>query len=182
MRALVQRVRQASVTVDGHVVGEVGPGLLILLGVTHADTPPDAQRLAEKCARLRVFQDGDGRMNRSVLDALDAPAALVISQFTLYADTRRGHRPGFEPAAPGEVAQPLYESFCLALGGHGVRVERGVFGAAMDVASVNDGPVTLMLEWPPDGRTVAPNVEPAPMERRQAMRGRTPTPPPPLPS
>ena len=137
MRALVQRVSRASVTVDGAVTGAVGPGLLILLGVTHDDTAEICDRLAGKVRALRVFPDADGRMNEPLGDR----EALVVSQFTLYGDARKGNRPSYVAAAPPEVAEPLYERFRERLGAHG-----GVFGAHMDVELVNDGPVTLLLE------------------------------------
>lgn len=137
MRALVQRVSRASVTVNGEVVGAIGSGLLILLGVTHDDTPEIADRLAEKVRALRVFADSDGRMNEPLGDR----EALVVSQFTLYGDTRKGNRPSYVGAARPEIAEPLYERFADALS-----AARGVFGAMMDVELVNDGPVTLLLE------------------------------------
>ncbi|MTD45642.1 D-tyrosyl-tRNA(Tyr) deacylase [Conexibacter sp. W3-3-2] len=137
MRALVQRVARASVTVDGEVVGAIGPGLLVLLGITHDDTAAVGDRLAEKVRALRVFPDADGRMNEPLGDR----EVLVVSQFTLYGDTRRGTRPSYVAAARPEVAEPLYERFCAALD-----AQRGVFGAHMEVELVNDGPVTLMLE------------------------------------
>ena len=144
MRAVVQRVREASVAVDGEVVASVGQGLLVLLGVARGDDLSTAQRLARKVARLRVFGKEDGRFDRSLADV--AGEALVVSQFTLIADTRRGNRPSFTDAAPPEAAEPLYEAFCEALEGEGVRVGRGVFGTRMAVALVNDGPVTIVLE------------------------------------
>ncbi len=137
MRALVQRVARAAVHVDGATVGAIGPGLLVLLGVTHDDTPATADRLADKVRALRVFADADGRMN----DALGEREVLVVSQFTLYGDARRGNRPSYTDAARPEVAEPLYERFADRLG-----AARGVFGALMEVELVNDGPVTLMLE------------------------------------
>lgn len=138
MRALIQRVRRASVEADGRRVAEIGPGLLVLLGVHVADTESDADRLAARIRALRVFPDADGRMN----DALGPHRqVLCVSQFTLYGDARRGNRPSYTEAARPELAEPLYERFCLALG-----AERGVFGAHMEVALINDGPVTLMLE------------------------------------
>jgi D-tyrosyl-tRNA(Tyr) deacylase len=137
MRALVQRVSRASVSVDDAVVGAIGPGLLVLLGVTHDDTPETCDRLADKVRALRVFPDEDGRMNEPLGDR----EALVVSQFTLYGDARRGNRPSYVAAAPPDVAEPLYERFRERLGAQG-----GVFGAHMDVELVNDGPVTLMLE------------------------------------
>lgn len=139
MRALVQRVLSASVTVGGERVAAIGPGLLVLLGVGHADTPEDADRLAERVRALRIFPDGEGRMN----EPLGSREVLCVSQFTLLADTRRGHRPSYGAAAPGEVAEPLYAQFCERLG-----AARGVFGADMEVALVNHGPVTVLLEQP----------------------------------
>lgn len=140
MRALVQRVSHATVRVDGEVVGAIGPGLLVLLGVTHGDTPVEADRIAGKLRALRVFPDADGRMN----EPLGEREVLCVSQFTLYGDARKGNRPSYVAAAPPELAQPLYERVCEALG-----AQRGVFGAHMEVESVNDGPVTLLLEQPP---------------------------------
>jgi D-aminoacyl-tRNA deacylase len=139
MRALVQRVSRASVTVAGDVRGAIGPGLLVLLGVTHSDTAADADRLAEKVRNLRVFADADGRMN----EPLGEREVLCISQFTLYGDTRKGNRPAYVDAARPEVAEPLYEHVCERLG-----AQRGVFGAHMDVELVNDGPVTVLIEVP----------------------------------
>ena len=147
MRAVVQRVEQASVTVDGQVTGEVGAGLLVLLGVAPGDGPEQSVWLANKLAGLRIFPDDEGRMNRSLLDI--GGGALVVSQFTLYGDCRKGRRPSFVRAAPPELAEPLYERFCDDLTAAGVsHVGRGVFGAHMDVALVNDGPVTLVLDTP----------------------------------
>jgi D-aminoacyl-tRNA deacylase len=137
VRALVQRVSEASVTVDGEVTGAIGPGLLVLLGVAHADTEADADRLAAKLRALRIFTDADGRMN----DPLGDREVLCVSQFTLYGDARKGNRPSFVAAARPEHAEPLYERVCAALD-----AERGVFGAHMEVALVNDGPVTLLVE------------------------------------
>jgi D-tyrosyl-tRNA(Tyr) deacylase len=137
MRALVQRVSAATVRIDGREVAAIGPGLLVLLGVTHEDDAASAERLAEKVRALRVFDDGDGRMN----EALGEREILCVSQFTLYGDTRRGNRPSFVEAARPEQAEPLYELFCERAG-----AKRGVFGARMAVELVNDGPVTLMLE------------------------------------
>jgi D-tyrosyl-tRNA(Tyr) deacylase len=137
VRALVQRVSRAAVRVDGEVVAEIGPGLLVLLGVTHGDDADGARRLARKVRALRVFGDADGRMNEPLGDR----DVLVVSQFTLYGDTRRGNRPSYVAAAPGEVAEPLYETFRAELGAAG-----GIFGADMAVELVNDGPVTLLLE------------------------------------
>ena len=137
MRALVQRVSSASVTVAGERVAAIGPGLLVLLGVTHDDDEAKADRLADKVRALRVFPDADGRMN----EALGDRAVLCVSQFTLYGDARRGNRPSYVDAARPEQAEPLYERFSDRLG-----ARRGAFGAAMEVALVNDGPVTLLLE------------------------------------
>ena len=148
MIALVQRVSSATVRVDGHPVARIGRGLLVLLGVVGGDTEAEGAWLAEKVARLRVFPDDDGRMNRSLQDV--GGAALVVSQFTLAGDARKGTRPSYVRAAPPDVAEPLYEAFATALGARlGRPVERGVFGAKMDVELVNDGPVTLWLEREP---------------------------------
>jgi D-aminoacyl-tRNA deacylase len=144
MRALVQRVSSASVSVERELVGEIGEGLLVLLGVGAGDRPEQARKLADKVARLRIFDGEGGRMDRSLIDL--GAAALCISQFTLYGDTRRGLRPSFTDAAEPGVAERLYEEFCEELAGRGVRVERGRFGARMSVALTNEGPVTLMLE------------------------------------
>ena len=133
----MQRVSRAAVRVDGDIVSEIGPGLLVLLGVTHDDTEDVADRLAEKVRALRVFADADGRMNEPLGDR----EAIVVSQFTLYGDTRRGNRPSYVAAARPEHAEPLYERFRDRLGAKG-----GVFGAMMDVELVNDGPVTVLLE------------------------------------
>ena len=137
MRALVQRVSRASVTVAGERVAEIGPGLLVLLGITHDDRPEHADRLADKVRALRIFEDADGRMN----DALGEREILCVSQFTLYGDARKGNRPAFVAAARPEVAEPLYERFCKRAG-----ARRGAFGAHMEVELVNDGPVTLLIE------------------------------------
>jgi D-tyrosyl-tRNA(Tyr) deacylase len=144
MRAVVQRVSQASVSVEGEVVGAIRRGVVVLVGVTHDDTEEQAEWLARKIAGLRIFEDNVGKINASLLD-VDG-AALVISQFTLYADTRKGRRPGFTDAASPEVAEPLVEHFAQALRDHGVPVETGVFGADMLVEIHNDGPVTILLE------------------------------------
>jgi D-tyrosyl-tRNA(Tyr) deacylase len=140
MRAVVQRVTRASSTPGG----AIGPGLCILLGVAEADEAPDAERLAGKVARLRIFENHDGKFDRSLLDT--GGSALVVSQFTLIADTGKGNRPSFGGAARPDVAEPLYEAFCAALAREDVPVARGVFGARMAVELVNDGPVTLLLE------------------------------------
>lgn len=150
MRALVQRVRRAKVTVGDEVTGEIGVGFLVLLGVTHDDTAAEADFLAAKIANLRVFEDAGGAMNRSALDlAADDPAGvgmLVVSQFTLYADAKKGRRPSFVNAARPETASPLVDHFGEAMRGLGLRVERGRFGAEMQVELVNDGPVTIWLD------------------------------------
>jgi D-tyrosyl-tRNA(Tyr) deacylase len=137
MRALVQRVSEAAVEVGGERVAAIGPGLLVLLGVAANDTEAQADRLADKVRALRVFEDLNGRMN----EPLGEREILCVSQFTLYGDARKGNRPSFVAAAPGEVAEPLYDRFCERLG-----AAKGVFGAEMKVSLVNDGPVTLMLE------------------------------------
>jgi D-aminoacyl-tRNA deacylase len=139
VRALVQRVSEASVTVEGEEIARIGRGLLVLLGVREGDGPDEADRIAGKLERLRVFEDDEGRMNLSVRD-VDGDL-LVVSQFTLYGDARKGNRPSFVDAAPPEVAEPLYERVRASLGAKG-----GVFGARMKVALVNDGPVTLLVE------------------------------------
>jgi len=144
MRALVQRVSGARVRIDGAVVGAIDAGLLVFVGVTHGDDAATARRLAEKVWHLRVFADDEGTMNRSLAET--SGAALVVSQFTLYADTRRGRRPGWGEAAPAEVAEPLVTAFGDALTELGATVATGRFGADMAVELVNDGPVTLLLE------------------------------------
>jgi D-aminoacyl-tRNA deacylase len=146
MRAVCQRVSVARVTIDGDVCGEIGPGLVVLLGVARTDERATAERLAVKVARLRIFGDEEGRFDRSVLDV--GGSALVVSQFTLIADSKRqkGTRPDFSSAAPKDQAKPLYEHFCEALRAQGVPVETGVFGAYMAVELVNDGPVTIVLD------------------------------------
>ena len=146
MKAVLQRVLRGSVRVEGRVVGEIGNGLLVLLGVAEDDGEDNAARLAGKVARLRVFENDKGRLDRSLLDT--GGAALVVSQFTLIADSKRqkGTRPDFSTAARPEVAEPLYERFCEALRAEGVAVATGIFGARMEVELVNDGPVTLILE------------------------------------
>jgi D-aminoacyl-tRNA deacylase len=137
LRALVQRVSQAAVDVEGERVAQIGPGMLVLLGIGAGDGEEQADRLADKVRALRIFDDGEGRMN----EALGKREVLCVSQFTLYGDTRKGNRPSYTGAARPELAEPLYDRFCSRLGS-----ARGVFGADMDVALVNDGPVTLMLE------------------------------------
>ncbi len=147
MRAVCQRVSSARVRVAGTTAGEIGVGLCVLLGVARGDGEAEAARLAGKVARLRVFEDEQGRFDRSLLDL--AGAALVVSQFTLIADTAKGNRPSFTEAARPELAEPLYERVCDELRALGVRVETGVFGARMEVALVNDGPVTIILDVGP---------------------------------
>ena len=144
MRAVVQRVSRAKVTVEGRVTGEIGAGLMILLGVGRQDTAAVAVSLAEKCANLRVFEDDQGKMNRSLLDVKGS--ALVVSQFTLYGDARGQRRPSFISAAPPEQAKALNEDFCEALRKLGVSVATGVFQAMMSVELVNEGPVTILLD------------------------------------
>lgn len=149
MRALIQRVSSASVTIDGKVHSSIGKGMLILLGIKTSDTETEVQYLAEKCASLRIFEDADEKMNLSVKDI--AGSVLIVSQFTLYGDTRKGNRPSFIEAAPPETAEPLYAKFVAAvsvlLGKE--KVATGVFRAMMDVALVNDGPVTVIVESKP---------------------------------
>ncbi len=144
MRALIQRVSEASVTVGGEVVGRIGRGFLVLLGVGEEDTEREAATLAGKVVRLRVFEDEEGKMNRAIPDV--GGAVLAVSQFTLMADTRKGNRPSFIRAARPEKAEPLYHTFCDHVRSMQVTVEKGVFGAHMDVSLVNDGPVTILLE------------------------------------
>jgi len=144
MRAVIQRVRSASVSVDGRTIGKIARGFVVLLGVTHSDTSADASWLAEKTANLRVFEDSQGKMNLSVLDI--GGEALVISQFTLYADARKGRRPSFTDAASPEIADRLYQEYVEVLRQRGVPVHTGVFGAKMLVNIENDGPVTLILD------------------------------------
>ena len=144
MRALIQRVSEASVTVEGAVVGEIGPGLLILICAMQGDTEAQADKLAAKIAKLRIFRDDEGRMNRSVLDT--GGAALVISQFTLAADTQRGNRPGFSAAAAPTEGERLYEYFAGRVAAQGIATATGRFGADMKVALLNDGPVTIWMD------------------------------------
>lgn len=144
MRAVCQRVAEARVVVAAETVAEIGPGLCVLVGVARGDGAADAERLAAKVARLRIFPDEEGRFDRDVLAANGR--VLAVSQFTLLADTSRGNRPSFTEAAPPDVAEPLYERFCEALAAQGVEVARGVFGASMRVELVNDGPVTIVLD------------------------------------
>jgi D-tyrosyl-tRNA(Tyr) deacylase len=144
MRALVQRVTHAEVTVEGEVMGTIETGLLVLLGVTHTDTPSDASFLARKVGRLRIFSDDAGKMNRSVQDV--GGSVLVVSQFTLYADARRGNRPSYTQAAAPDQAEKLYEYFMACLRDDGLQVASGRFGTHMRVSLLNDGPVTLWLD------------------------------------
>lgn len=145
MRAILQRVQQGHVVVDGKIVGQIGPGYVILLGVTHGDGSAEANKLAEKTVHLRVFEDEQGKMNLSALDT--GAEILVISQFTLYADARKGRRPSFTDAAPPETAEPLVTQFAAQLQALGIKkVAAGVFGAHMRVRIENDGPVTIVLD------------------------------------
>jgi D-tyrosyl-tRNA(Tyr) deacylase len=144
MRAVVQRVSRANVSVEGKATGEIGPGLMILLGVGKQDTSPVAATMAEKVANLRIFEDEQGKMNRSLLDVKGS--ALVVSQFTLYGDARGQRRPSFISAAPPELAKKLYEEFCEALREIGVLVGTGIFQAMMSVELVNEGPVTILID------------------------------------
>lgn len=144
MRAVLQRVSRAKVTVDGCVAGEIGPGLMILLGVGRGDTSAVVTRMAERCAKLRIFEDDAGKMNRSLLDVKGS--ALAVSQFTLYGDARGQRRPSFITAAPPDLAKALYEEFCEALRRLGVIVATGIFQTMMSVELVNEGPVTILLD------------------------------------
>ncbi len=144
MKALIQRVTSGSVSVRGEVIATIGKGLVILLGIGHADGDTQAQAMAEKIATLRIFEDIENRMNLSILDTHGS--ALVVSQFTLYADTRKGRRPAFTDAAAPEIAREMVDSFVKALEGHGISTQKGEFGAHMSVEIINDGPVTILLE------------------------------------
>lgn len=144
MRAVIQRVKQSTVTVDGRIVGDIGPGLLVLLGVAADDKAGDAKFLADKITGLRIFEDAAGKMNRSLLDV--GGDMLVVSQFTLFGDCRKGRRPSFTAAASPELAETLYQTFIGYAGRSGVSIQTGVFGAMMEVSLVNDGPVTLILD------------------------------------
>lgn len=144
MRACIQRVTKSSVRVEGELVGAIDGGLLVLLGVGHDDSEQDARLLAERIAGLRIFEDDEGKMNRSLLDT--GGAMLVVSQFTLYGDCRKGRRPSFAAAASPDLAEKLYETFVAAVGVQGIEVATGKFRAMMEVALVNDGPVTLLLD------------------------------------
>ena len=144
MRGVLQRVKRASVTVDGKVVGEIEKGIMILIGVTDTDTEADADYIAEKTVNARIFTDSEDKMNLSLLDV--GGAVLAVSQFTLYGDARKGRRPSFIKAAKGEISEPLYELVCKRMADMGVKVEKGIFGADMLVSIENDGPVTILLE------------------------------------
>lgn len=144
MRAVVQRVRAASVTVDHQVAGEIGHGFLVLAGITHEDTDEDVRFIASKLCGLRIFEDDDGKMNRAIGDVRGS--MLIISQFTLYGDCRKGRRPSFVAAAPPEIAEPLYQRLCEAVREQGIPVQTGRFQEHMDVSLLNDGPVTLLLD------------------------------------
>ena len=144
MRVVIQRAKQGSVTVDGVVTGAIDKGYVLLVGITHTDTAEDVAYVAKKITDLRLWEDEDGKMNHSIIEA--GGAILSVSQFTLYADTKKGRRPSFADAARPEQAKPLWETFNEALRGHGLQVETGIFGAMMDVALINDGPVTITVE------------------------------------
>jgi D-tyrosyl-tRNA(Tyr) deacylase len=144
MRAVVQRVRSAKVTVDGEIAGEIGPGLLVFVGVANGDGPADVEYVATKTRDLRIFPDDEGRMNRSIVEM--GGSVLVVSQFTLQGDCRKGRRPSFDAAAPGPLARSLYEDVVRRLRDSGLQVFTGVFQADMDVQLVNEGPVTLLLD------------------------------------
>lgn len=144
MKAVIQRVQHASVTVDGEVVGSIGPGLLVLLGAGHADTDADARFMAAKIANMRIFSDADGKFNHALADV--GGSVLLVSQFTLYADTRKGRRPSFIDAAPPALAEPLVERCAALLREAAISVQMGRFGAHMEVSLLNDGPVTILLD------------------------------------
>lgn len=144
MRVILQRSKRASVTVAGEVTGAIDSGYVLLVGITHEDTVEDAKYVAKKVAEMRLFEDEEGKMNRSIFEA--GGDILSISQFTLYGDIKKGRRPSFIAAARPETAEPLWQAFNDALRGHGLKVETGVFGAMMDVELINDGPVTLIVE------------------------------------
>ncbi len=149
MRVLVQRVSRADVAVEGHVAGSIGPGMLLLVGVSADDTNQDVAQLADKVANLRIFEDDDGKMNRSALQRLELgheAGVLVVSQFTLYGDVRKGRRPSFVNAAAQDIAEPLVDQFCSELRNMGLTVAEGVFGAHMMVSLTNDGPVTIWID------------------------------------
>jgi D-tyrosyl-tRNA(Tyr) deacylase len=144
MRAVVQRTARASVTVNGAITGSIGPGLVVLLGIHPQDGPAEIQWMADKIINLRVFEDDDGKMNRSLADT--GGEMLIVSQFTLYGDCRKGRRPGYSAAAPPDIAEPLYCSFVEQVSRRGIRAATGMFQAAMQLELVNDGPVTLLLD------------------------------------
>ncbi|MFF2175226.1 D-aminoacyl-tRNA deacylase [Lysinibacillus sp. NPDC058147] len=144
MKVVLQRSKAASVAVDGKVTGAIDSGYVLLVGITHEDTQGDVDYLAKKVANLRLWEDADGKMNHSILE--HGGAILSVSQFTLYGDAKKGNRPSFTSAARPEVAEPLWEAFNNALREHGLHVETGIFGAMMDVALTNDGPITILLE------------------------------------
>ncbi|MEY9975368.1 D-aminoacyl-tRNA deacylase [Lysinibacillus sp. RC79] len=144
MKVVLQRSKAASVKVDGKVTGAIDSGYVLLVGITHEDTQEDVVYLAKKVANLRLWEDADGKMNHSILE--QGGAILSVSQFTLYGDAKKGNRPSFTSAARPEVAEPLWEAFNNALREHGLHVETGIFGAMMDVALTNDGPITILLE------------------------------------
>lgn len=151
MRIVVQRVRQAKVSVNGETIAAIGPGVVVLVGVTHNDTPEEARWLAQKVAGLRIFEDAEGKMNLSLLDV--GGEAIVVSQFTLYGDARKGRRPSFTEAAPPAIAEPLVQRFAEELAAAGVPVQTGIFGAHMLVEIHNDGPVTILLDRSPSDET-----------------------------
>lgn len=144
MRGVLQRVKNASVTVDGELISSIEKGILILIGVTDTDTEADASYIAEKTVNARIFEDSEGKMNLSLLDV--GGEVLAVSQFTLYGDVRKGRRPSFVRAAKGEISEPLYELTCKKMEEMGVKVKKGIFGADMKVELLNDGPVTILLE------------------------------------
>jgi D-tyrosyl-tRNA(Tyr) deacylase len=146
MRVVLQRVSSASVRVDGNVIGDIGPGLVLLIGIHRNDTDEDMHYVMDKCVHLRIFSDETGKMNHSVLDM--GGELLVVSQFTLYGDTRKGRKPGFDQAGRPDMAEPLYERAVARLRDHGLQVATGRFGANMQVDLINDGPVTLIIEHP----------------------------------
>ncbi len=144
MKVVIQRVREAKVEVDNKIVGSIGKGFLVLVGITHTDTEKEADYLANKLCKMRIFEDENGKMNLSLKDV--GGELLIVSQFTLYADCAKGNRPSFIEAARPEQATPLYEYFCKKCEEQGIKVEKGVFGAHMEVSLLNDGPVTIVLE------------------------------------
>lgn len=144
MKVVLQRVTHASVTIEGKIHGEIQQGLLLLVGITHEDTEAIADKLAKKCVELRIFEDENGKLNKSLFDIQGS--ILSISQFTLYADCKKGRRPGFDKAGKPDMAKPLYEYFNEALRSYGCKVETGIFGADMKVELLNDGPVTILLD------------------------------------